>query len=76
MNNELVEKIAIYSGFYVSDTGNGPAEIHSKWIEGEPLNTEVENVIKNTIQECLTLVEGTFWTYQAMDKIREHFGVE
>ena len=66
--NERIQELAIQSGFkkYKDD------DLYSPYIEGEPLNDELEEFAKLIVEECLSLCEDE----RDIFAIKEHFGVE
>jgi hypothetical protein len=84
--NDLIEKLAIKSGFKKYDKDDG---LYSPYIEGYELNGELEEFAEHIIKECMNRISkwntliienGMIHHSNIADRInkdlREHFGVE
>ena len=85
MNEELIQKLAIKSGFKKYDNDDG---LYSPYIEGYELNGELEEFAENIIKECMNRVSkwNTFIIENDIvhhsniaddinEDLRKHFGV-
>jgi hypothetical protein len=72
MNKNIVKHLASEAGFSINKN-----EIHSKWIEGIPINKEVSKLIKLTIESLLDDIEkwDTIHVEDGMVQ-RSHLGLE
>jgi hypothetical protein len=91
MNNDLIEKLAIKSGFKKYDKDDG---LYSPYIEGYELNGELEEFAEHIIKECIekittyNLIPGHSAKWEDIydiharllqdlgEELKEHFGVE
>jgi hypothetical protein len=91
MNNDLIEKLAIKSGFKKYDKDDG---LYSPYIEGVELNDELQEFAEHIIQECIekittyNLIPGHSAKWEDIydiharllqdlgEELKEHFGVE
>lgn len=76
MKKELVRHLAESAGFDVYSD-----EIYSPYIEGTPIDEQVEQLVKIVIHECCNLVDSQYWSdphevYEAMDMIQVYFGLK
>lgn len=75
--NERIQELAIQSGFkkYKDD------DLYSPYIEGEPLNDELQEFAENIIKECVKVCtegqqEEHVMGLMYSKKIKRHFGVK
>lgn len=91
MNNDLIEKLAIKSGFKKYDKDDG---LYSPYIEGYELNGELEEFAELIVKECIekittyNLIPGHSAKWEDIydihsrllqdlgEELKEHFGVE
>ena len=91
MNNDLIEKLAIKSGFKKYDKDDG---FYSPYIEGYELNGELEEFAELIVKECIekittyNLIPGHSAKWEDIydiharllqdlgEELKEHFGVE
>ena len=86
MNEELIQELAIKSGFKKYDKDDG---LYSPYIEGYELNGELEEFAEHIIKECMNRVSkwGTFIVEDNVvhhsniaddinEDLRKHFGVK
>jgi hypothetical protein len=86
MTNDLIENLAIKSGFKKYDKDDG---LYSPYIEGYELNGELEEFAEHIIKECMNRVSkwGTFIVEDNVvhhsniaddinEDLRKHFGVK